>query len=90
MPPLVGLVGRNSYFVNSYKIGPCMGDSCFPSVECHNVGNGSFVCESCPDGFEGDGKSCTDIDEVMRYIGLKKYYTTKQLLYETLYIQLTA
>ncbi|XP_078366394.1 uncharacterized protein LOC144650562 [Oculina patagonica] len=42
---------------------PCMGDPCFPSVECHNVGNGSFVCESCPDGFEGDGKTCTDINE---------------------------
>jgi len=40
-----------------------MGEPCFPSVECHNVGNGSFECESCPDGFEGDGRSCTDIDE---------------------------
>ena len=50
--------------IHSYLSGPCMGDPCFPSVDCHNVGNGSFVCESCPDGFEGDGKSCTDIDEV--------------------------
>ena len=41
-----------------------MGDPCFPSVECHNIGNGTFECESCPDGFEGDGISCTDIDEV--------------------------
>lgn len=42
---------------------PCLGDPCFPSVDCHNVGNGSFVCESCPNGFEGDGKTCTDINE---------------------------
>ena len=42
-----------------------MGDPCFPSVNCHNVGNGSFECESCPDGFEGDGQTCTDINEVL-------------------------
>ena len=58
-------------FVGSDKLGPCMRDPCFPSVECRNVGNGSFKCESCPDGFEGDGKSCTDIDEVT--LILKQY-----------------
>ena len=42
-----------------------MGDPCFPSVNCQNVGNGSFECESCPDGFEGDGETCTDINEVL-------------------------
>jgi len=42
---------------------PCMGDPCFPSVNCHNLGNGTFECESCPDGFEGDGQTCTDINE---------------------------
>jgi len=46
------------------KLGPCLEDPCFPSVKCRNVGNGSFQCESCPDGFKGDGKSCSDIDEV--------------------------
>ena len=42
-----------------------MGDPCFPSVNCHNLGNGTFECESCPDGFEGDGQTCTDINEVL-------------------------
>ncbi|XP_068721591.1 uncharacterized protein [Montipora capricornis] len=42
---------------------PCMGDPCFPSVHCVNIGNGSFECGTCPDGFEGDGKSCGDINE---------------------------
>ena len=49
-----------------------MEDPCFPSVECHNVGNGSFACESCPDGFKGDGKSCTDIDEVTNALILEQ------------------
>ena len=51
-------------FVGCNKLGPCLEKPCFPSVECHNVGNESFKCESCPNGFEGDGKSCSDIDEV--------------------------
>ena len=38
---------------------------CFAGVNCHNVGNGSFECDSCPKGYEGDGETCTDIDEVM-------------------------
>ena len=42
-----------------------MGDPCFPSVHCVNIGNGSFECGTCPDGFEGDGKSCGDINEVL-------------------------
>ena len=42
-----------------------MADPCFQSVECHNVGNGSFECESCPEGFVGDGQTCTDVNEVL-------------------------
>ena len=42
-----------------------MADPCFHSVECHNIGNGSFECESCPEGFEGDGQTCTDVNEVI-------------------------
>lgn len=42
-----------------------MADPCFHSVECHNVGNGSFECESCPEGFIGDGQTCTDVNEVL-------------------------
>lgn len=41
-----------------------MKDPCFPSVDCVNIGNGSFECGPCPEGFQGDGKSCTDINEV--------------------------
>lgn len=47
------------------KSGPCMTAPCFHSVECHNVGNGSFECESCPEGFQGDGQTCTDVNEVL-------------------------
>ena len=42
-----------------------MKDPCFPSVDCVNIGNGSFECGPCPEGFQGDGKSCTDINEVL-------------------------
>ena len=41
-----------------------MKDPCFPSVDCVNIGNGLFECGHCPEGFQGDGKSCTDVNEV--------------------------
>ena len=37
---------------------------CFPSADCHNTGGGNFRCGSCPTGYEGDGVTCNDIDEV--------------------------
>ena len=44
---------------------PCLvGDKCFTFEGCYNTGGGHSSCEPCPDGFEGDGKTCTDIDEV--------------------------
>ncbi|KAK2566477.1 Cartilage oligomeric matrix protein [Acropora cervicornis] len=43
--------------------GPCMKGPCFPSVDCVNIGNGLFECGPCPEGFQGDGKSCIDINE---------------------------
>lgn len=46
-----------------------MKDPCFPSVDCVNIGNGSFECGPCPEGFQGDGKSCTDINEVRLKFG---------------------
>nr|AXL14330.1 mega-thrombospondin [Nematostella vectensis] len=42
---------------------PCLNKPCFPGVKCRNTGSGSFKCESCPDGYEGDGVTCTDINE---------------------------
>ncbi|XP_074618758.1 uncharacterized protein LOC141877629 isoform X2 [Acropora palmata] len=42
---------------------PCMKGPCFPSVDCVNIGNGLFECGPCPEGFQGDGKSCIDINE---------------------------
>ena len=42
------------------------GDSanCYSMEDCVNTGSGGFSCGLCPVGFEGDGVSCTDIDEV--------------------------
>ena len=49
---------------------PCMsGGSCFSKDICYNLGSGNFRCGACPVGFEGDGISCTDIDEVRNKLG---------------------
>ena len=43
---------------------PCLGDNiCFSKLGCFNIGGGGYGCE-CPTGFEGDGETCADIDEV--------------------------
>ncbi|XP_044181237.1 uncharacterized protein LOC114975424 [Acropora millepora] len=36
-------------------------NECHQNASCHNT-KGSYNC-TCKDGFEGDGKNCTDIDE---------------------------
>ena len=40
---------------------PCYNDSA-----CYNLANdgASYVCGTCPPGYEGDGVTCTDVDEV--------------------------
>lgn len=35
-------------------------------MSCLNVGVGSATCGPCPKGYEGDGRNCSDIDEVSR------------------------
>ena len=57
---------------------PCLaGDAgpCFSSKMCLNYGGGSHVCDGCPVGYEGDGVSCTDIDEVSEsaHVRLSKF-----------------
>ena len=41
---------------------------CFIGPESHavcvNTGSGGHDCLNCPPGYEGDGHTCTDIDEV--------------------------
>ncbi|KAM9852042.1 von Willebrand factor D and EGF domain-containing protein [Aulostomus maculatus] len=36
----------------------CVSQPCFPGVACNNT-FGSFVCGGCPQGYRGDGRSCT-------------------------------
>ncbi|CAH3017812.1 unnamed protein product [Porites evermanni] len=43
---------------------PCLTNgTCFPGVSCLNVGVGQSQCGPCPKGYEGDGRTCNDIDE---------------------------
>lgn len=45
---------------------PCMAPTspCFSSELCHNLGNGNHECDTCPEGYMGNGVTCTDINEV--------------------------
>ena len=50
---------------------PCLlGDAgpCHSMDNCLNYGGGSHGCDPCPEGFEGDGVTCTDIDEVIALV----------------------
>lgn len=46
--------------VDSCETGPC-----FPGVECIDLAppDEGYACGPCPDGYEGDGESCSDIRE---------------------------
>lgn len=47
--------------------GPCLSKgTCFPGVSCLNVGVGHATCGPCPKGYDGDGITCDDINEVSR------------------------
>ena len=55
----------NSHLIIIDTLGPCLSNSaCFPGVSCLNVGVGQSKCGPCPKGYEGDGRTCNDIDEV--------------------------
>lgn len=43
---------------------PCFNTSDHSSL-CINTGSNNFRCLSCPPGYEGDGITCTDVDEVI-------------------------
>ena len=54
-----------SNLTHVYTVGPCLSNgTCFPGVSCLNVGVGQSQCGPCPKGYEGDGRTCNDIDEV--------------------------
>ena len=47
---------------------PCLvNGTCFTKDICFNLGAGSHKCGACPAGYDGDGITCTDIDEVKKY-----------------------
>ena len=45
---------------------PCLTNgTCFSRSNCFNTGGGNHYCGACPWGYQGDGITCTDIDEVI-------------------------
>lgn len=43
----------------------CRKSPCYRGVTCTPYDDGTFVCGSCPEGMQGDGIKCIDIDEVI-------------------------
>lgn len=37
---------------------------CYPGVTCTPFDDGSYECENCPPGMQGNGENCVDINEV--------------------------
>ena len=35
---------------------------CSALATCTNMG-GSYICGACPEGYQGDGRTCTDVNE---------------------------
>ncbi|XP_066924017.1 cartilage oligomeric matrix protein-like [Clytia hemisphaerica] len=47
------------------KKNPCSSSPCYPFVACTPKGEDSFTCGRCPIGMEGNGSTCTDINECL-------------------------
>ncbi|XP_060905839.1 von Willebrand factor D and EGF domain-containing protein [Labrus mixtus] len=59
-PP--GMTGRTC----REDVDECVSEPCSPGVTCNNT-LGSFICGLCPQGFSGDGRTCTrDKDSPVR------------------------
>ena len=67
----------------SISLGSCDTNPCFPGVICRNIDKAGFKCEDCPPGYVGDGKNCTDIDEVPFSFNYNILYRTKISLDES-------
>ena len=50
-------------FLSFQTVSPCFEGPIADPVVCMNTGGG-FLCDGCPPGYNGDGITCTDIDEV--------------------------
>ena len=48
----------------SRDINECLNSPCYIGVQCFNT-LGSYFCGSCPDGYQGNGQHCEDINECL-------------------------
>lgn len=47
-------------------VSSCVPNPCHPGVKCVEKPEGA-ECGPCPDGMQGNGTHCTDVDEVQKY-----------------------
>ena len=46
---------------------PCTPNPCYEGVECEKLSDTEYECGNCPEGMEGNGKSCSLVNEVCMY-----------------------
>ncbi|XP_022106207.1 cartilage oligomeric matrix protein-like [Acanthaster planci] len=55
---------RENTTIPPEKYERCGSSPCFPTVRCTDTPTG-YLCGPCPDGFQGNGTHCTDINECL-------------------------